>query len=458
MQRGSTSFSLDLISPVAESGVSTRAILPGGGGAQMTQRERFELALHIVEEADRCLNCKRPLCQEGCPVHTAIPQVIQMFRERRMEEAGRTLFENNPMSVVCALVCNHSAQCEGHCIRGRKGTPIHFSAIEDYISDAYLDRMGPDELPERNGRHVAVVGSGPASLTVAIQLAALGCDVTIFDQKMEIGGVLRYGIPEFRLPNSIIDRYRALLDRLGVLVRPNTTIGGALKLDDLLRDGYDGVFVGTGAWRAKTLGIKGQARGNVFFGIDYLVNPEVCEIGQDVAVIGVGNVAMDVARTAIRQGARRVTLYSNWGGVSANSDEVELAQLDGAQIVYGQSIESINDRGPVFRHSILDEEGQVIDMSDELVQVECDTVIFCVSQVPKDKLILTTQGLRGTERGTLVVDDDCMTTVEGVFAAGDVVNGPKTVVHSVEGAKRAVVGMLRYMGLDESGRPVAAQE
>ena len=153
-----------------------------------------------------------------------------------------------------------------------------------------------------------------------------------------------------------------------------------------------------------------------------------------------------------------MTLYSNWGGVSANSDEVELAQLDGAQIVYGQSIESINDRGPVFRRSILDEEGQVIDMSDELVQVECDTVIFCVSQVPKDKLILTTQGLRGTERGTLVVDDDCMTTVEGVFAAGDVVNGPKTVVHSVEGAKRAVVGMLRYMGLDESRRPVAAQE
>ncbi len=415
------------------------------------------MALHIVEEADRCLNCRRPLCQEGCPVHTPIPKVIQAFKARDIANAGQMLFDNNPMSVVCSLVCNHSNQCEGHCVRGKKGAPIHFSAIEEYVSESMLDKMGEGPRPKPNGRRLAVVGSGPAGLTVAIELARLGCSVTVFEQKQQIGGVLRYGIPEFRLPNSVLDRYQSLLARLGVHVRPSTTIGGALKLDDLLRDGYDCVFVGTGAWRARTLGIKGQARGNVFFGIDYLINPGACSIGRSVAVIGVGNVAMDVARTAIRQGARHVTMYSNWGGTSANSDEVELAQLDGADIVYGKSIEEINDAGPVFRTSILDEDGQVVGLSDEREQVACDSVIICVSQVPKDKLVLTTPGLRASERGTLVVDENCMTTVPGVFAAGDVVNGPKTVVHSVEGAKEAVRGMLRYMGLPDE-LPVADPE
>lgn len=267
---------------------------------------------------------------------------------------------------------------------------------------------------------------------------------------MDIGGVFRYGIPEFRLPHQLLARYRKALDALGVHVRPNTTIGGALKLDGLLRDGYDAVFVGTGAWHARTLGIKGQARGNVYFGIDYLINPSVCNLGSDVAIIGVGNVAMDVARTAIRNGSRHVTLYSNWGGTSANTDEVELAQLDGAKIVYWKSIESIDDGGPVFRNSILDDEGQVVGLSDETEHVNCDSVIICVSQVPKDKLLLTTKGLAATDRGTLVVDENCMCTVPGVFAAGDVVSGPKTVVHAVVGAKHAVAGMMDYLGLQRA--------
>lgn len=405
------------------------------------------MALHVIEEANRCLSCKKPLCKAGCPVGTPIPLVIQAFKARNMDEAGSMLFANNPMSVICSYVCNFSEQCEGHCICGRKGTPIHFSAIEQYVSDSYLDRLVLEEMPRRNGRTVAVVGSGPAGLTVAIQLARIGCDVTIFEQKPDIGGVLRYGIPEFRLPHAILEKYRRVLDAFGVRVRPNTTIGGSLKLEDLLRDGYDAVFVGTGAWRARTLGIRGQARGNVFFGIDYLINPASCEVGANVAVIGVGNVAMDVARTVIRNGARRVTLYSNWGGTSANTDEVELAQLDGAEIEYGKSIESINDKGPVFRLSILDDKGEVDSLSDTRVQVACDTVIICVSQVPKDKLLLTTRGLEATERGTLIVDDESMCTVPGVFAAGDVVSGPKTVVHAVAGAKQAVEGMMRYLGL-----------
>ena len=405
------------------------------------------MAIHIVEEANRCLTCKRPLCQlEGCPVSTPIPEVIKLFRERKIEEAGALLFENNPMSLVCSYVCNHSNQCEGACVCGRKGSPVHFSSIEQYVADAYLDRA-QFVRPAQNGKHVAVIGAGPAGLTVAITLARAGCAVTIFEQRPEVGGVLRYGIPDFRLPRQVMPRMRAVLAALGVKVRPSTTIGGALLIDDLFLDGYDCVFVGAGAWRARTLGITGQARGNVYFGIDYLVDPRACEIGRDVVVIGVGNVAMDVARTVLRQGARRCTLYSNWGGVSASSDEVELAELDGAEIVYGMSIDSINDQGPVFRRSVLDDEGNFVGITDEHIQVSCDTVIIAVSQVPKDKLTLTTRGLATTDKGTLIVSEHGQTTVAGIFAAGDVVSGPKTVVHAVEGAKRAAAGMVAYMGL-----------
>ena len=404
------------------------------------------MAIHIVEEANRCLNCKRPRCQEGCPVHTPIPKVIELFKERKIEEAGALLFGNNRMSLVCSYICNHSNQCEGNCVMGRKGSPIHFSAIEQYVSGSYLDRTR-FEKPEPNGKSVAVVGSGPAGLTVAIEMATIGCDVTVFEQKHEIGGVLEFGIPEFRLPHSTVHRFRDVLAQLGVKVRPNTTIGGALLIDDLFLDGYDCVFVGTGAWRARTLGIKGQARGNVYFGIDYLIDPETCEIGENVAIIGVGNVAMDVARTVIRHGARHVTLYSNWGGVSASSDEVELAELDGAQIEYGLSVDCINDKGPLFRRSVLGENGEFAGITDEQVQVECDTVIVAVSQKPKDKLSFTTKGLACHENGTLMVSESGQTTVSGVFAAGDVVTGPRTVVHAVAGAKVAVEGMKKYMGL-----------
>ncbi len=405
------------------------------------------MAIHIVEEANRCLNCKRPSCQlKGCPVHTPIPEVIKLFKERRIEEAGKLLFDNNPMSLICSHVCNHSEQCEGNCVLGRKGNSVHFSSIEAYISDTYLDRV-EFEKPEPNGKRVAIIGAGPAGLTVAIICARAGCGVTIFEQRPEIGGVLEYGIPDFRLPKQTVRRFRKVLKDLGVRVRPSTTIGGALLIDDLFLDGYDSVFVGAGAWRAKTLGITGQARGNVYFGIDYLVDPRSCEIGRKVAVIGVGNVAMDVARTALRSGAREVTLYSNWGGISASSDEVELAELDGAQIEYGLSIDQINDIGPLFRRSKLGEDGAFVGITDERIQVACDTVIICVSQVPKNKLTLTTRGLATTEGGTLIVSESGETTVSGVFAAGDVVTGPMTVVHAVAGAKTAAAGMLRYMGV-----------
>lgn len=404
------------------------------------------MALHIVEESERCLECKRPGCQKGCPVGTPIPQVIALFKERRIEEAGRLLFENNPLSLACSLVCNHGVQCEGGCVLSRKGNPVQFSSIETYVSDSYLGRLRP-EPPAPNGKKVALIGSGPAGITAAFELAKAGCAVTVFEQRPEIGGVMRYGIPAFRLPKIIVDRYRVALEGYGVQIRPNTAIGESLLIGDLFRDGYDAVFIGTGTWRAKTLGIPGETRGNVHFGLDYLISPGSYGIGEDVAVIGVGNTAMDVARTAFRHGARRVTLYARSKHVSASSDEVEYAQLDGAQIVYGKAIAQINDEGPLFRTAVFDENDQVIGYEDDLDQVRCDTVIIAASQKPMSKLIATTDGLRGDERGLLVVDDQGQATVPGVFAAGDVVTGPKTVVHTVAATKRAVQSMLRYMGL-----------
>lgn len=402
------------------------------------------MALHIIDEANRCLNCKKPMCQQGCPVHTPIPHIIQMFKENKLMDAGAELFQNNPMSVICATVCNHEEQCAGHCVLGRKGNPVHFSSIESYISDMYLDRM-KIKTPEKKSKKVAVIGAGPAGMTVAIFLAQQGYGVTVFEWKDKIGGIMQYGIPEFRLPKTVLDRYKKRMEELGIQIRPNTTIGAVLKIEDLLRDGYSTVFIGTGTWKPRNLGIHGECLGNVHFGIDYLANASAYNLGESVAIIGMGNAAMDVARTALRNGAQKVSLYARGTNIAASSHEVSYAKLDGAEFVFGMEIDSINETGPVFKKSILDENGKVVGYEDELIQVEADATIISISQGPRKKLIRTTLGLEGSERGLLVVDENYMTTKPGVFAAGDVITGSKTVVHAVNGAKKAAEAMMRYM-------------
>lgn len=402
------------------------------------------MSLRIETEANRCLNCKNAQCMKNCPIHTNIPQIIQKFKDGKVMEAGAMLFENNPLSVVCATVCNHEAQCAGHCVLGKKDTPVQFYEIEKFVSDAYLSRIRPERKP-LNGKRAAIIGSGPAGITVAIMLAKEGYGVTIFERKNDIGGMLRYGIPEFRLPNSVIDRYKQLLNKLGVQIRLNTTIGGALKIDDLFRDGYDSVFVGTGAWRPRTLNVEGECLANVHFGISYLENPTHHELGETVAVIGMGNVAMDVARTAFRHGAQRVMLFARSNKASASSHEMSYAKLDGAEFIYGKQITKITPEGPVFKTSIFDGEGNIIDYKDDEELVQADSVIIAASQRPKDKLILSTEHLEGTAKGLLVVDENNMTTHEGVFAAGDVITGPLTVVHAVEDAKKTARAMMEYM-------------
>ena len=410
------------------------------------------MAVRIVEEANRCLGCKRPFCREGCPISTNIPEVIRLFKEGDMETAGKMLFENNPLTLVCSLVCNHENQCEGHCIRGRKDTPVHFSAIESFISDLYLDRMAVDRKPA-NGHKVAVIGGGPAGLTVAIELAREGFSVTIFDAKDKLGGVMRYGIPEFRLPRTVLDRIAQRVIEMGVKFRASTTIGGALEIGDLLRDGYEAVFIGTGVWRPRTLGMRGESLANVHFAMDYLGNPDSFDLGETVAVIGVGNSAMDVARTALRHGARRVRMYARTRKVHASSEELDYAQLEGAEIVYGHRIVELTEKGPVFEVTRYDEQGDPVGEEPEPILVEADSTVIAISQGPKNKLVLTTPGLECASNGLLIVDENGMTTVDGVFAAGDVVTGSNTVVHAVAEAKRAARSMTRYMlGEDDASQ------
>ena len=402
------------------------------------------MALHIMDEANRCLQCKVPQCQKGCPIHTNIPLAIRLLKENKLNEAGKMLFENNPLTTVCSLVCNHENQCEGHCVLGRKGAPVHFSSIENYISTTYANQMtnGP---AKSNGMRVAIIGSGPAGITIAIILARYGYQVTIFEGKDKIGGVLQYGIPEFRLPKAILERYKKKLLSMGIRIRPNTTIGGALEIKDLFRDGYESIFIGTGVWRPKKLGIKGESLGNVHFAIDYLANPDAYDLGDRVAVIGVGNSAMDVARTVIRKGSHHVTLYARGSHSDASLHETQYAMLDGAKFEFSSNIVEINDNGPVFQQILYDEEGNVTGYSGEKEQVYADSVIISISQGPKSKLVNTTEGLKATRNGLLQTDEQGETTVEGIFASGDVVLGAKTVVEAVAYSKTVADAMDAYM-------------
>ena len=402
------------------------------------------MALRIVTEANRCLQCKRPLCQEGCPIHTPIPQIIKQFRENKVMDAGAQLFANNPMSVICAIVCDHEAQCAGHCVLGRKDHPVLFYEIEKYISDAYLDRMKITKSAPK-GKSAAVIGSGPAGMTVAIILAQNGYDVTIFEERNYIGGMLQYGIPDFRLPKSYLDRYKARMLEMGIRIRPHVVMGGDLMIDNLFRDGYSSVFIGTGVWRPSTLGIEGETLANVHFGISYLARPSSYSVGQTVAVIGMGNVAMDVARTAFRNGAQRVLLFQRGSKSPASPHEMEYARLDGAEFVYGKSIQRITPQGPVFRNSVLNEDGRPVGVEGEEELVPADTTIIAINQGPKDKLVNTTHGLQAGPRGLILTDENCMTTREGVFAAGDVVHGSHTVVAAANEAKLAAAAMIAYM-------------
>ena len=402
------------------------------------------MAVHVLNEARRCLQCKKPLCRlKGCPVETNIPEMIRLFLAGESEIAGKMLFDNNPLSIVCSLVCDHENQCEGNCIQGRRGAAINIPSIENYISDAYLDKVIINR-EESKGQKVAIIGAGPAGITIAIKLAERGYDITIFERMDKVGGMMRYGIPAFRLPRMILDRYQVKLRQMGIHFRPNTSIGGAIHLDDLFTDGYDAVFIGTGVWRPNRTHCKGESLGNVHFAIDYLQNPEAYDLGDTVAIIGAGNSAIDVARTVVRMGSRHVTIYARRQRIAASQRELDYAQVDGIDVQQGMQIKEFTDKGPVFIPRIFDEEGNLL-REEEPVLVLADSTIIAISQGPKDKIVNTTTNLEINNKGLIVVDDGGKTSHEGVFASGDVVAGSKNVVLAVKYSKLVAKAMDEYL-------------
>lgn len=402
------------------------------------------MGLHVIDEAKRCLNCKKPRCQEGCPIHTPIPVMIQMLLQGEMPEAAEMVFANNPLSVICSLVCDHEKQCEGHCVKGIKGEPVHISSIENYISDTCFDRMKLEQLP-KNGKRIAVVGAGPAGITIAILMACRGYKVTIFEVKEKIGGIMRYGIPEFRLPKSILDRYYVKMKELGILFRPNFALGGSTGVEDLLRDGYHAVFIGTGTWRPYQLHIPGETFGNVHYGINYLNNPDVYDLGERVLVIGAGNAAMDVARTAIRKGSRHVTVYSITEIPAASPKEVEYAKLDGVEFEYLQTAIEIRDEGAIICDVEWTEDGKLVKKEETARLVPADSIIISISQGPQDRIVNRDKELQVDNRGLLKTDANGETTMPGIFASGDVVTGAKTVVEAVKYSKMIADAMDEYV-------------
>lgn len=389
----------------------------------------------IMQEADRCLQCKNPRCMNACPISTNVPLMMNLLLQDKIEEAGETLFRNNPLTSICSLVCPHERQCEGSCVLGIKGEPISIGNIEHHISKNYLENKACYKSQENKGS-VAIIGSGPAGLSVAFLLAMKGYEVTIFEANEKIGGVLRYGIPEFRLPKILLEQLHVKLQQLGVRIRPNTLIGPVLSVEDLLKDNYDAVFIGTGVWNPKRLNIPGETRGNVHYAIDYLKNPQVYDLGDKVCVIGAGNVAMDAARTAVRNGVKSVTVMyrKDRKDVSATDHEVSEAEAEGVLFRFNESPKSLEERGVKY---------MTIDGEEKIFRV--DSIIVAISQGPRDNIVSKDREINTNKFGLVVTDDFGRTTKAGVFAAGDVVTGANTVVDAVKYSKNVVVAIEAYL-------------
>lgn len=405
----------------------------------------------IIQEAQRCLKCKKPLCKEGCPVHTEIPTILKMFLEGNMEEAGKLLFDNNPLSAICALICPHEKNCMGHCVLNHKNSPIKFFEVENYISTFFLDKakLHPEQ---KNGHLVGIIGAGPAGLTLAILLAQKGYEVTIIDSKDKIGGVLRYGIPEFRLPKSLLDRLLDRMKDLGIQFRPNTLIGPTVTIDDMFDDGYDAIFIGTGVWKPNRLRIPGETLGNVHFAIDFLKNPDSYNnLGEHVVIIGAGNVAMDAARTILRKTSAKVDIIFFRGReeVTALEEELMLAEVDGAKMNYYLNTIKIESDGiivePVLK--IENEDGSITykNDTDHPYKIQSSSVIIAIGQGAQTNIVKNTKLIDTNHRGLIETSDKGATTRPGVYAAGDVVSGARTVVEAVAATKKVAEEIDQYI-------------
>ena len=417
-----------------------------------------------MDEAQRCLNCKTKPCMQGCPVSVKIPEFISCMKDGDFEGAYKKIKETNALPAVCGRVCPQERQCESKCVRGIKGEPVGIGRLERFAADYHMANVeDTPEIPEWNGKRVAVVGSGPSGLTAAGDLAKLGYKVTVYEAFHTAGGVLMYGIPEFRLPKSIVQKEISGLKAMGVDIQTNVIIGRTLTVDELLNDmGYDAVYIGSGAGLPRFMGIDGENLNGVYSANEFLTRINLMKgykfpeydtpvyVGKNVAVLGGGNVAMDAARSAKRLGAENVYIVYRRGKdeLPARKEEVEHAEEEGIIFRLLENPTKIigNEDGWVSGMETVkmelgepDESGRrkpiVIEGSESVLDI--DTVVVAIGQTPNPLIRQTTEGLETDRRGCIVADEVGLTSKAKVYAGGDVVTGAATVILAMGAGKKA---------------------
>ncbi|MBR2009474.1 MAG: NADPH-dependent glutamate synthase [Peptococcaceae bacterium] len=424
-----------------------------------------------IEEAKRCLGCKTMPCVAGCPVNVQIPKFIQLVAEGKFAEACAVIKETSSLPAVCGRVCTQETQCESKCTRGVKGEPVAIGRLERFVADWDI-KHGEHKIekPVSNGKKVAIVGAGPAGLTCAGDLAKLGYEVTIFEAFHKAGGVLVYGIPEFRLPKAIVQKEVDNLEQLGVNVMTNMVIGKVLSIDELFEEyGFQAVFIGSGAGLPTFMGIEGEGLVGVYSANEFLTRINLMKAyldeydtpirrGKSVAVVGGGNVAMDAARSAMRLGAEHVYI------VYRRSEEELPARQEEVHHAKEEGIEFMLLSNPVKIHG--DETGAVraiecvkmelgepdasgrrrpITVEGSNFEIPVDTVIMSLGTSPNPLIRSTTEGLDTNSRGCLITDTGMATTKEGVFAGGDAVTGAATVILAMGAGKTAAQSIHEYL-------------
>jgi len=432
-----------------------------------------------VEEANRCLNCKTRPCVEGCPVNVDIPAFIQKLKDGDPEGAYRIISVNNSLPAVCGRVCPQESQCESRCTLGIRFEPVGIGRLERYVADTHNAAAAKAEArPEANGHRVAVVGSGPSGLTCAGDLAKKGYQVSIFEALHTPGGVLVYGIPEFRLPKSIVAKEISGLTELGVTIETNVIIGRTLTVDELFEQGFEAVFIGSGAGLPGFMGIPGESLKGVYSANEYLTRTNLMKAfredadtpvmkGGKVAVVGGGNVAMDAARTALRLGADSVTVVyrRSMEELPARKEEVEHAQEEGVEFhllcapveilgYWNEEDRQDPKNGFVTGMRCIemelgepDERGRrrPVPVEGSGFTLEADTVIMALGTSPNPLIKNTTRGLEVNRHGGIVVNEDGLTSREGVYAGGDAVTGAATVISAMGAGKKAARAIDEFL-------------
>ena len=427
-----------------------------------------------IDEAERCLNCKNPRCVQGCPVNVDIPDFIQALKEKNLSEAIRILKNKNTLPAVCGRVCPQESQCEKNCILGIKGEPVAIGRLERFVADYArikgLDTINADKS-EPKGKKVAIVGSGPSGLTAAGDLAKMGYDVTIFEALHAPGGVLMYGIPQFRLPKEIVKHEIDQLKALGVKIMPNVVIGRTFTIDELMNEeGFSAVYIGTGAGLPHFMHIEGENLNGVYSANEFLTRvnlmraykfPHVATpvyIGKSVAVVGAGNVAMDAARTSKRLGAEKVYIVyrRSEDEMPARKEEIEHAKEEGIELrLLNNPTKIIGDeKGWVKGMECVRMELGEPDASGRRSPVEIkgseyvlpvDMVVMSIGQGPNPLIKATTPNLEINKRGNINADESGQTSMPGVFAGGDIVTGAATVISAMGAGKKAAKAIDEYL-------------